>query len=110
MKTGVEEEWCWRLDKAARSESGPPDWRVETVVSKSFPPTLSFIRSDEIPSSMFVIVDCSVSAILRRVESWLTKLVSSYGCFWRIILLQIPLFVFLTWLQHSSEPRIFFFF
>ncbi|MFS7976915.1 hypothetical protein Hanom_Chr10g00897951 [Helianthus anomalus] len=76
MKTGVEEEWCWRLDKAARSESGPPDWRVETVVSKSFPPTLSLIRSDEIPSSMFVIVDCSVSAILRRVESWLTKLVS----------------------------------
>lgn len=34
-----------RLERADRRESGPPEWRVETVVSKSLPPTLSFIRA-----------------------------------------------------------------
>lgn len=43
MKTGLDDED--RLDKAASSESGPPDWRVDTVVSKSLPPTFSLIRS-----------------------------------------------------------------
>lgn len=39
MKTG-----SGRLERAARRESGPADWRVETVVSKSLPPTFSRIR------------------------------------------------------------------
>ena len=34
-----------RFDKAAKSESEPPDCMVESVVSKSLPPTLSLIRS-----------------------------------------------------------------
>ena len=34
-----------RFDKAAKSESEPPDCIVESVVSKSLPPTLSLIRS-----------------------------------------------------------------
>lgn len=63
MKTGDDD--TWRLDKAERSESGPPDWRVETVVSKSLPPTLSLIRSVRVilesPPSIFgVFGECSV--------------------------------------------------
>ena len=34
-----------RFDSAKRRESGPPDRIVESVVSKSLPPTLSFMRS-----------------------------------------------------------------
>ncbi|CAI9758552.1 unnamed protein product [Fraxinus pennsylvanica] len=34
-----------KLNALARRESGPPDRRVETVVSKSLPPTLSLMRS-----------------------------------------------------------------
>lgn len=44
MKTGVGSE-DWRLESAKRRESGPPERRVVSVVSKSFPPTFSLMRS-----------------------------------------------------------------
>lgn len=44
INTGFE-DCTWRLERAARSESGPPERRVEMVVSKSFPPTFSLMRS-----------------------------------------------------------------
>lgn len=46
MKTGLGfGSWLVRFDKAAKSESEPPDCMVESVVSKSLPPTFSLIRS-----------------------------------------------------------------
>lgn len=33
------------VERMERRESGPPDWRVDMVVSKSLPPTLSLMRS-----------------------------------------------------------------
>jgi len=42
MKIG---SWPGRVERVDKSESGPPDWSVDIVVSKSLPPTLSLIRS-----------------------------------------------------------------
>ena len=44
MKTGFG-SLVVRFDKAAKSESAPPERMVDRVVSKSLPPTLSLIRS-----------------------------------------------------------------
>ncbi|MCI66102.1 hypothetical protein A2U01_0087360, partial [Trifolium medium] len=44
MKTGFG-SFEKRLESAKRRESGPPERMVVRVVSKSFPPTLSFMRS-----------------------------------------------------------------